>query len=282
MLDLLDHPAVQAAVVPGIVATITAAALHKIWPKLSALALLFAFISTSLLITDISLHPLTSTKKIILLTLLSAVLGAVLLYVSNTLSEKRHYIHFGLISSAGIAACSWLLWPVLARLPLWDAILTLTPLAVFCIYSLTISTHNRIAYQERISAGIIFAGVTSISAMLGASALLGQLSASLSAGAGAILFTGFFLKRRHENDHIFSATLFLSVSLIAVAANIYAQLPWYILPVLAAIPTLFLIPINEKIAGWKRSGIYIGLALLPSSLAIYLTMKATTDTMGGY
>ena len=74
--DILDYPAVQAGLVPFLVALVTAELFRR--SRLSGLALIAGFAVTVYLVSNFALEPLTATRKIVLLGLLSAVLALLL------------------------------------------------------------------------------------------------------------------------------------------------------------------------------------------------------------
>jgi len=283
MQDLLFHPAVQAAVIPFIVSAILTVALIKIRINISAIVLLVGFMTTCILITDISLQPLTSTKKLMLLTLFSAFWGLILQF--RLLKNGQLLI---LISTISLLACSWLLWPVLSRKETLDAVIMVLPLSFYCILivSLTIlQTTSTISKPSKIEIhiiAIIFATVTSVSCVIAASALYGQMVASLAASAAGLLGVGILIgqsviKPRNDSsevNYLFTILLYFPVGLIAVAATIYANLPWYVLPCLAAIPAILHIKVSDSYLAWQRLGIRVGISMLPSAMALYFTWDA--------
>jgi hypothetical protein len=281
MPDILTHPAIQAAVIPFVVSIITATLFYKIRPAISVLALLVGFLATCVLITDLSLQPVTSTKKLILLTIFSALLGSILQY----LVKKKTTLFISIVISS-LMACTWLLWPVLSRKEWLDAIILALPLSIYCMSVIFTATFYRrtanVTTTDIRVVAIIFSVVTSVSCVIGASALYGQMAAALAAGSTGLLLVGLFFASRlgslagqnQQSDEFFSVLLYLPISLIAVAASVYAKLPWYALPCLAGIPAVLQITISSNHMYWKRLAIRTGLTTIPSGLALYLTWNA--------
>ena len=77
MQELLNHPAVQGGLAPFVIALIVAELLLRL--RLSGLAVIAGFAVTVYLVSDFSIEPLTSARKIVLMGLLSSLLALTLL-----------------------------------------------------------------------------------------------------------------------------------------------------------------------------------------------------------
>ena len=73
-------------------------------------------------------------------------------------------------------------------------------------------------------------------ALVGASALLGQLGLALGSAAAAHLMTQMMGNKPLPTGRIFTLPLAIIAGLTGCVAVLGAQLPWYALPILAAIP----------------------------------------------
>ena len=123
----------------------------------------------------------------------------------------------------------------------------------------------------------------SISAVLGASALLGQLSGTMAAAAAAFLLL-LILKQPVNLGSSFSFPMALLAALIGVSAMTYSGLTWYSLIPLTLIPLASRIPVREN---WHPSLKTIITTLYPLPLAaisIYITwqLDASGDSMSMY
>ncbi len=246
MQDLLAHPAFQSALAPLIGSFVVALVLHRagnFWQGMAVVAGIFVAI---LLITGLSFQPLTSTRKIILCTL-------VLPFLAVPLSRMNCSIIFQalLLSIAMACAALWVTWPVLGRLEglaLWS---TGTRVALFAA-----AIGAGMGWLEKADVprqgGVMLAlgmGVGA-SALLAASALYGQLAFAVSAAVGGLLLVVLLEPgiKTLGSDTMRSGLGGLSLFAVAVplgliggAATVYAQLPITALIFLALIPSVTIV-----------------------------------------
>ena len=90
-------------------------------------------------------------------------------------------------------------------------------------------------------------------ALLGASALRGQLGLAVGAACGAYLLIQMVSGQKLPCGRTYTLALSLLSGLIAAATLLLAKLPWYCLPVLASIPLAAYIPVPERLALWLQA-----------------------------
>ena len=267
MSALLQNPAIQSGILPFIVALLSLIILRPLGWYWACLALVIAFYCGVYFVVGFQITPLTSTRKIILLGMVATILGLIL----DTLPiNRRNLIILITVLSAG--ASLWLLWPILSRkegMMLWLTVigaLTYVPLMTALV------ERNRLA-QPAIYAGIFAMGIgTGLSALLGASALLGQLGSSIGAATGAFILLALVNKPVPAGT-TFTFPAALLCGLIGVSAVAYAQLPWYSLLMITAIPLILNIPLPPKLSKPKQLLIMCALTMALAIAAIGMTWQ---------
>ena len=278
MNDLLSNPAIQSGVIPLIVA-IVAALLFKRIPGLPmGLSFGVAYYLSVYLAVGFQIYPFSSSRKIIILGVVAIVLGTII--DANKLRIRKLAPQNFVIVFA-VLATIWLIWPTLSQ---GDSFLEKIFLLSTLLYTALIT---RTCYQARQSPerGAMIAlalGLgTGISAILGASALVGQLGIAIGAIAG-----GFLLLALFNQSIALGATFMLPVgilaSLLGVSAVLYASLPWYCLLPLAALPLTAYVQIPTQLAKIKLLIMLAAITLPPAVIAIALAWFSTSGEESMY
>jgi hypothetical protein len=228
--ELLNHPAVQAGIAPFVVALITVELFRRI--RLSGLAIIAGFAATIYLASDFSVEPLTAARKIVLLGLISALLALLL-----TLLQSRWFVW--LLPVLGSAAAIWTVQRILQHqapqvMLLWGA-------GCAAYVAILVWAMDTLSNQEPLraaSAATALGFGTGGAALVGASALLGQFGIALGSAAAAHLFIQMVSNKPLPTGRTFTLPLAVIAGLTGCLAVLSAQLPWYALPILAAIPVL--------------------------------------------
>ena len=131
------------------------------------------------------------------------------------------------------------------------------------------------AKNINVTVGILALGIgTGVSALLGASALLGQLGSAIAAGAGAfIVLLWLFDDFKIGNNFVLPATALCGY--IGISAVVYASLPWYSLLPLIFIPVAAQVIQVEKTAKYRQILLLCALILPLSGISIFLTWQKT-------
>lgn len=269
MNELLNNPAFQSGIAPFVIALIALIILRPLGWYWAGLALVIAFYSGVYLMLGFQFTPLTSTRKMFLLGMAATAVGLLL----DALPLARRYV-ITLLAVLGAASALWLLWPFLSRKEGLDLWLGAIGALVYMAWLNVLVERNRLA-QPAIYAGLFAISIgTGLSALLGASALLGQLGSSIGAATGAFILLSLFNKQIPAGTSFtFPATLLSG--LIGVSGIAYARLPWHSLLMIAAIPLLLNLPLPATLSRPKQLLVMCALTMALAIAAIGMTWQVT-------
>jgi hypothetical protein len=183
MQDLLAHPAIQSAVAPLISSLVVALVLHRAGNLWQGLAVVTGFLVAVLLITGLSFQPLTSTRKIILCSLMLPFAAVPLFQMKCSV-----FVRTLLLSAAMACAALWVAWPVLGRQEGLDLWLTGGRVALFAAaIGAGMSWLDRASVPRQGGVMLALSMGVGASALIAASALYGQLAFAVSAAVGGLL-----------------------------------------------------------------------------------------------
>ena len=247
MNELLSNPLFQSGIAPFGVSLLLGLIFYRLAGFWAGIAVVAGFYTTAWLITDLKLFPLNSGRKIMLLGMVALAVGLIFdLYRSAP--RWLTYLFF----AAGFAAAVWLVWPVLMRKSDEWQTWMMSGLAGVYVGWLQVSLFSLRDKAERVSIALLaLAGGTGISALIGASALLGQLASAIAAAMAAFLLAGLFSSRLSVGG-LLVVPVTLLCGLLGVAAHVYAKLPWMTLLILAAIPLVARVPLPEERPSWLK------------------------------
>jgi len=245
MEQILNRPELQSAVAPFVIALLAYFGLRKISAQAWLWAVCAAFLVSVLLINGVTVTPLTGTRKIILLVLISFFAAALLPRLLPRVNLQR-----AVAAGAAVLALLWVFWAVLARMEAGAIALFLAGsigLALWLLFLFDRLAHNEARLH---AAGFSLLLGVGLAATAAASALLGQLALALStASAGAFLGWVLFANKddaEAAQPSITTLPYVLAPLLLGLAAVIFARLPWYALLALAAIPlAVSLLPLKS-------------------------------------
>jgi hypothetical protein len=256
MNEFLANPAVQAGVVPFVVALALSAALFR--SRLLGLAVVAAFAAAVALTVGYSFESLTAVRKLILVGLTS---GVVVLAIELAGTPASARIRAAL-ALAIAAAAVWVVWRVLqqqeaAKIALYGAAVALYAAAL-------------VESSLRAAADVISGAVTSLIlglaagalAVLGASALLGQIGVATSVGAGAVLVVQAATLRRSPSGWTVALPGAVIAALVLLLAVFTGSLPWICL-----LPTLA-IPWATRVIAPGRRGVWFTAATTGFAAAV--------------
>ncbi len=265
MQELLHHPAVQGGLVPFVVALAAAELLQRL--RLSGLAIAIGFAATVYLVSGFSFEPLTASRKIVLIALTAPVVAIVLTLFNASWVRP-------LLAAAGGGAAIWVAERILAQQAAANLFLWSAGIALYAGW-LVFWTDKLNAEPVRAgSAGLALGLGTGVAALSGASALLGLYGMALGAASGAYLLIQMVSNSRLPCGHTFTLPLALVAGLTGCLAVLTAQLPWYALIPLGAIPPVALfVPVSEKPGLWVQSVLLSAATLACAAGAVYLTWR---------
>jgi hypothetical protein len=264
MEAFLSHPAVQGGVAPFIASLIVVTILGK--ARLGGLAVVAAFAVCVSLATGLTFTPLTALRKVVVLGLIAPVAGLAIDFVlrSGRTLTVAVALAFG-------ALTVWAFWSVLQQKPVAEAILVGGGVAVFVAW-LVGATLELAGQPVRAGAAALMLGLgAGISAILGASALLGQYGIAIGAGAGGFLLVQMLTGRRIAAGATLTLSASVAASLVAAAALMLGQLPWYALIALGAIPLAARLPVPDRLPIWAQAFIVSAYGLAVAIVAFVLT-----------
>lgn len=269
MEAFLGNPAVQAGVAPFVIGLIVAAVLGR--TRLGGLAVVAAFAVCVALVSGLAFAPLTALRKLVLLALVASAAGIV---VDFALGTGRT------LTAVTAAACGalavWVFWSVLQQKPSAEALLFGGGAAVFVAWV--------VAWMMDLASRPVRAGAAALmlglgagsSAILAASALLGQYGIAIGAGAGGFLLVQMLTGRRLAAGATLTLSASVAAGLVAAAAFVLAQLPWYALVALGAIPLMVRLPASDRLPVWVQAFVVSAYGLAAAVVACVLAWPAAS------
>ncbi len=263
--QLLDNPAIQAGLAPFLVALIAAALFQRI--NLSGLAIIAGFAVTVYLASDFTIEPLTSVRKIVLLGLISAALALLL-----DLLHSRRFA--SLLPVLGGVAAIWTVQRILQQQSLQAALVWGAGCAAYV--AILVWGMDRLSDKEPLRAASAASALgigTGGAALVGASALLGQFGLAIGSAAVAHLLIQMISNKPLPTGRIFTLPLAMIAGLTGCVAVLSAQLPWYALPLLAAIPFAARFAPLPRLSARMQSLLLSILTFACAAGAIYVTWR---------
>ena len=274
-MELLSRPEIQSAVIPFMVSLVIGFLLKSYGLKWSGLGVVIGFFAAALAINGFDFTPLNGTRKIILLGLLAAFLA---IFVEQKITQKLTRTLFLIVFT--VAAVAWVFWVVISRGDIGQSLIqAVSGIAYVCwfVVALTSSRKSNIAHA---SAGLALTLGTGVIAILGTSALLGQLAFALAASIGAIFLINVFLKAE-STALVFGFPVAILAGLIGFAGLMFATVPWYALVMMAFVPLTVFLNIVENRSRFVQAVIFTLISLTPAALAAF-SMWWFAEQSSGY
>lgn len=241
MDELFQNPAVQAGAVPFIAALVAAALLMR--TRFLGLAQIVGFAALIALAIGFSFESLTSTRKLVLVGLLT-LLPLLLLELRE--GSTHPAARSGVALLAGLAGV-WVALRVLQQKETATALLAGAATALY-LAALVESTLRVGSDTVRgAAAGLMLGLAGGALALLGASALLAQMGIAVGAAAGATLLVQMVAGKRSPTGATLSLPASVVAGLVGVLAVFTGSLPWYcLLPTLAIPWATRLVPAGSR------------------------------------
>jgi len=274
MNDLLSNPAVQAGVAPFVAALLAAFALAR--TRLHATAPLLALSLLLALTIGFALEPFTAVKKLLLLTLGAGLISWAL---EATGQPARPIWRYGLPVVAALGSV-WMLQRVLAQKTPGEAwmLAGTAALFVFAVVALALWTSDDATVAT--ASGLGLGWGSGALAVLGASALLGQIGIALGTACAALLLVQML---RGQTTPGWTQALMPGVgaALVGVLACATGELhALYLLPLLLVPLAPRLLPRGQR--GLRLHTCIVGFAaVLPAALAVGWTLFAVAAGQPG-
>jgi hypothetical protein len=275
MNDLLDNPAVQAAVLPFVAALLLALPLARtrflVLASGSGVVLLLA------LTIGFTLVPLTAVRKMIVLVLAATVLA---LAIEAAGVGLRRATAAGLSLAAALAS----LWVLLRILEQAEAVAAWRIAFGAALFVLTLAGSMLAASGNPLRASVIGVALgwgSGALAVLGASALLGQLGIAIGTACAAVALAQMVRGAAAPAGWTVVLPAAVGAPLIGVLAVATGELKAYLLlPLLLVVPAVWLVPAGTR-KPWQQASLQGLAALLPVIVAIgWAWFDATSATAG--
>jgi len=271
MNNLLANPAIISGILPLLTTFALASLLHRYYPRLTSSAFVVSFYLSVYLTTGLQFFPLTSTRKLLLMALFCVALG----FILDHIKQYPPLTAFG-TATLGAVAAAWVIWPVVMRSEGFDFWLRLiASLAYAGWMTMALQQLHQQPHRSAIATLALGLGL-GVSAILGASALIGQLSIAIAAIAGAFLLM-LLLNEQIILGSLFTLSTGLLIGLLGLSAVLYAKLPWYCLIPLVAVPGLVRLPIQASITNFKKL-LWLTLFTIPLSLISIIIAWISTNS----
>jgi hypothetical protein len=268
MDDLIQNPAVQAALLPFLTALVLAAALARTrWLGLPTVA---GFLILAGLAIGFSFESLTATKKLVLV---GAATGGAVLALEALPAARAGLGRAGFLAFLG-ASCVWVAWRLLAQQGPWGAVLAGLLSAGYVCVLVGSTLHVSATPVRGAAVGLMVALGTGALAVLGASAVLGLVGIAAGASCGAVLLVQMLRGQPSPSGRTVALPAVTIAGLAAILAVLGGALPWYsLMPVLAAPWAVRLIPDAGRPV-WVAAIQNAALALGPMLLAVAVAWRA--------
>jgi len=268
MQEMLANPAVQGGLAP-FVAALTVAALFAPF-RLGGLAVVAAFATAVYFIAGFTFEPLTATRKIIILGLAAPLAGIVIDF-----AFRPTRLEAWVLALAGAAAAAWIFWPLLAQKGLERALLP-GGIAVLATAWTVGFSHSRLAEDgvRAGAAGVALGVGAGGAAILGASLTYGLYGMAVAAGAGAFLLVQMIIGKKTHAGATFMLAAASVTALLASAAMILAQVPWYAVIALALVPLAASLPVSAGAPVWLQALLLSFFGLFMAGIACALAWHA--------
>jgi hypothetical protein len=268
MQELLDHPAVQAVLAPFAFAFVVAWMLRTV--RLSGLSVVAGFCVAMALIAGFEFAPLTTTRKIFLVVMVSPLAGIMIDLVVKSGASAA--------AVAALALGAVTPWVFLAVLRQQEGAAPWLLAAGLGLFSAWLAG-GMVALRgdpARIGASALALGLgTGIAAVLGASASFGQYGIALAVSGAAFLLVVMMSGSKTTAGSVLALPAAAIGALFAGGTLLLASLPWMALPALALVPLAVRLPVPAAGPSWMNIAFPVVYAAMPAGLACAIAWQAT-------
>jgi hypothetical protein len=263
MTDLLMNPAIQAAVLPFLVAAVLAAALSS--TRFLAVAVVSGVVVLLYLTVGFAFEPLTAVRKATLLIFASAAL-ALALEASGVGPRKSTIAALALGASVGAV---WAMQRVLEQQEprtAWLAALGAMAYVALLVGGTLVVASNTL--RGAVAGACVGLG-NGLLAVLGASALLGQLGVALGTACAAVALVQMLRGKEAPAGWTMALPAAVGAALVGVLACATGELNWvHLLPLLLVAPACWLVPANAGRKPWQQAMVAGTVGMLPVFAAV--------------
>jgi hypothetical protein len=277
MPELLNLPEVQSALAPFVVAVVAGFIAGKARIAPAGVGVVAGFIAAALLVNGFQFQPLTAARKIILIGVVAAIVGAIA--DSRIVSARAHT---ALFIALALAAAAWVFGIALLRLEGFDRYLAGAGIAAYVAWMVYAMQALR-AHALRASGAATALGLCSgVAAIIGSSALFGQLALAAGAAAAGVALA-LLLSRTDDGGSVLTLTAAVIASFIGVAVAAYAELNWYALGPMSLVPVVArIVPVPVGRSRWIQATVIMISTLAIGSIAAAVAWYSADGSSGGY
>ena len=269
MNALLEHPAIQAGVAPFIAALLASLAFGR--ARIAWIGIVVGYLIAILLTTGLAFVPLTVSRKVLLLMLLTPVIG--LAADRWRLVSARAPVLMAVLAAA---VTPWVLASVLAQKEgITQMVLPGVAIAAFAAAVVALTLRLRDDGIATAAAGIGLGAGVGVAALLSASTGYFTSGIALAAASGALMLGQFAAGRVVPACALGGLPIGLGAALFCAAALMLAQLPWYALPATLLVPIVAGLPIAASGSVRLRAALLTLMCLAASAVPIFAAWYAT-------
>jgi hypothetical protein len=269
---LLEHPAIQAGVVPLVVALIVAAVLCR--TRYAWLAIIAGYAAMIALTTGFSFTPLTASRKLVLVVVLSAAAGM----AADLVPRVQRALAVAFAVAAGIIA-PWVFQSVLLQREGTQGYATGAAIGVFVAALVYLVVRQRGDGLRAGAAGVGLGLATGIAGVLSASIGFLLSGVAIAAAAGAVLLAQVLLSRSLAPGFTGTLPIGVATALFAAGTLLLAELRWYVLPLLLLVPVAVALPAAERAPRIVRAAILVAYALVAAAIPILAAWYAARGSL---
>lgn len=262
MNDLLNNPAVQAAAVPFAVALVLALLLAR--TRFLAAAVASGMVVMLSLTIGFSLEPLTSVRKMIVV-VLGVSAGALALEAMRLELRKPVAAAVAIVCALPVV---WILLRILEQKEVASAWMAGAGAVAYVLAMVGGALATSTNPVRAAVVGMCLGWGAGALAVLGASALLGQIGIAIGTACAAVALVQMLLGRRAPLGWTLAVPAAAGAALVAVLASATGETRWYrLLPLLLCAPAALLVPAEQR-KPWQQAFLFGFAALVPVVLAI--------------
>lgn len=272
MSDLLDHPAVQGGVAPLVAALLVGFVLAR--TRFAWLAIVAGYATMVALSIGFAFDPLTVARKTVLVGCLAPLVGIVV----DRIPRPSRAVAPLLALAAG-AVSVWIFRSILEQRDARAAVLLGGGLAIFAAAIVASTIRLRDYGLRGGAAGLGLGLATGIAGLLSASIGYFLAGVAVAASAGAMLLVQVVSRRRIAPGYTGMLTIGILAALFAAGSFVLAELPWFALPLLPAVPLAVALPAPERAPLIARAAVFSVYAIAAAALPILAAWYAARGSL---
>lgn len=277
MGDLLNYPEVQSVVLPFAAALVVAIILLRSGLGLAGLGMIVGFVITVVFVNGVELLPLTATRKIIIAGLAGTLVGA--------LADRQAWgarNRLAVFTGLSVLAAAWVMGIALLRQSGMDLLSATTGTLAYVVWIVYWTEKSRTRPLRAESGAVGFGLGTGLIAIMGSSALLGQLALAVSAASAGVL-AALLLQKKDSAGAALTLPASGLLGLIGCAVVAFASLPWLALLILSLAPmAAYWVPVRESMPRWLQAAVVTITTVAVTGIALIYAWSMSDTSSGGY